>query len=406
MIPLFMLSSSAFAQEFRTDINPALRYYQAFLEASQVSEADRQYLQTNDWRGKTLDKRFGEAVARYHYQFRLLREATHAKVPCDWGVDLSMGPEAVLPALAPAKTAAFTARHRVAWHLQHGRGAEARDDFHAAYYLARQVARDGILISALVQFAIENILLTDLAWNYGKLKPEALQQMVAAIDTCPPRGTIAQTVPSERTAFLEWLLRRTEQIQADFGGDEAAVREELHTVLKNLLNDPESEADFAATVMEKSGGTVPGVRKLVGELAGFYDRMEAVLQLPQSRYDAELKKLLAEVENHPNPIIPKFLMIFGNCRQKEFAIESKVAMVQAALQYKLDGAEGLRRVVDPFSGKPFGFRRFIFEGVDRGFELKSSYQGLGFDQVLIFVETEGPPFMQEGKNAGKAPSSR
>ena len=97
---LFLAGLSVPAEDFRTDINPALRYYQAFLEASQVSEADRQYLATNDWHGRELDQRFGEAVARHHYQFRLLREAAGAKVPCDWGVDLSLGPEAVLPALA------------------------------------------------------------------------------------------------------------------------------------------------------------------------------------------------------------------------------------------------------------------------------------------------------------------
>ena len=38
--------------------------HQAFLEASQMSDAHRQYLMTNERRGKTLDRCFGDAVAQ------------------------------------------------------------------------------------------------------------------------------------------------------------------------------------------------------------------------------------------------------------------------------------------------------------------------------------------------------
>jgi hypothetical protein len=77
-------------------------------------------------------------------------------------------------------------------------------------------------------------------------------------------------------------------------------------------------------------------------------------------------------------------------------------MVRAALEYKLRGEPGLQRVTDPFGQGPFAFRRFVFDGVDRGFELKSAYAARGFQEVLIFVEKDGPPFQVNGKNAGKA----
>src|SRR5437588_11306927 len=79
----------------RTDINPALQYFQAF-NCPDLSQADRDYLYQNDWRGQKLPDRFGEQVARYDNQFRLIRQAAQAPVPCDWGIDMSAGP-ATLP---------------------------------------------------------------------------------------------------------------------------------------------------------------------------------------------------------------------------------------------------------------------------------------------------------------------
>jgi hypothetical protein len=59
--------------------------------------------------------------------------------------------------------------------------------------------------------------------------------------------------------------------------------------------------------------------------------------------------------------------------------------------------------MDPFGKGPFAFRRFVFEGVDRGFELKSAYTGRpAWPSVLIFVEKEGTPFYVDGPHIGEA----
>jgi len=70
----------------------------------------------------------------------------------------------------------------------------------------------------------------------------------------------------------------------------------------------------------------------------------------------------------------------------------------------LHGEPGLQSVTDPCGQGPFAFERFVLEGVDRGFELKSAYEGRGFQEVLIFVEKDGPAFQVTGKNAGLAPA--
>jgi hypothetical protein len=92
---------------------------------------------------------------------------------------------------------------------------------------------------------------------------------------------------------------------------------------------------------------------------------------------------------------------WGKCQTKEFAILTELAMVRAAVEYKLHGEQGLQSVVDPYGRAPFGIERFVFEGVDRGFKLSGAFSGRGFPEVLIFVEKEGAPFMVNGARAGE-----
>ncbi len=125
--------SGARGGEFRTDINPALLYYKAFLAAPDpMSEADRTYLESRKGQEQKLPERFGKIVAGYDMQFQLVRQAAHATVPCDWGNDLTVGPSLPLSYLGRAKAVAQTAQLRAVWALQQGRQADARDDLLAA----------------------------------------------------------------------------------------------------------------------------------------------------------------------------------------------------------------------------------------------------------------------------------
>src|SRR2546426_12425864 len=92
-------------EPFRTDINPALLYYQGFSLRPDLAQSDHDYLFTNEWRGQVLDDRFGKLISSFDNSFKLFNRGRFAQVPCDWGLDLSDGPEALLPGLAKAKNA-------------------------------------------------------------------------------------------------------------------------------------------------------------------------------------------------------------------------------------------------------------------------------------------------------------
>jgi hypothetical protein len=125
------------------------------------------------------------------------------------------------------------------------------------------------------------------------------------------------------------------------------------------------------------------------------------MNLPHGPFEEQMARFMMEVDQHPNPFVPKLFTLFPKCRTKEFAVLIKQAMVRAAVEYKLHGEAGLKTVADPCGQGPFAVRRFIFRGEDRGFELRSTYDGRGHEEVLIFVEKDGTPFVVEGKNAGQ-----
>ncbi|MSU61712.1 MAG: hypothetical protein EXS31_04825 [Pedosphaera sp.] len=385
----------------RTDINPALLYWQAVAVMPDRSAQD--HLFTNEWRGRGLDDEFRKLIVSYDSSFKLLRHSARQKAPCDWGYDISEGPELFLPSLAKAKSFAQAARLRMRWDLEDGRPDDARDDFLAAFVLGRQLSTDGVLISALVQIAIENILASGLAENWFRLSPETLRQIMDGIAAAPARGTIAQCVPTERIAFRDWLTRKIEKLQK-VSNDEHEALKGARKLLTSLASD-EGEGPAspkADQIIEAAGGTTAGLLRQLKELDALYDEAEVLMRASYSQFLPGIRAFNEKVQQHPNKLVQVFFPAFEKCRLKEFAIQVKIAMLRAALAYREKGEAGLSQVVDPLFNEPFQFRRFQLDGVDRGFELTSKMRYMDdWNASLIFIEKDGPAFNLDGKNAGK-----
>lgn len=404
-LPLLILSGaiiSARGEQLRTDINPALRYYQAFLVAPDLEKADRDFLNTNAWGGRQLPERFGELVAEYNDQFRLVGQAAHSTVPCDWGIDLSAGPATLLPYLARAKAVAQTAQLRAMWAFQQGRPADACNDLIAALALGRNLCRDGTLISLLVQIAIENTVFMTVAGNFHQFTPETLKQLIDGLDAAPARRTVAACIPTEKFFFDDWRLRQILELQKDNPGNDAKVMKGIHQLFRNVEDPQQEETDFWKRLTQAAGGTSDGVIKLIHDRERVYEKLAVLLALPYREYENQMKEFSEEVQKSSNPFISESFPGILKSRGKEFAILVKLAMVHAAVEYTLHGEAGLKSVMDPCGKGPFAFQRFLFESVDRGFQLKSAYVGGEFPEVLIFVEKEGTPFRITGPKAGQA----
>jgi hypothetical protein len=401
------MSHAVADQQFRTDINPALQYYQALLVAPDLSQQDRDYLFSQNWRGKMLPDRFGQLLNRYDNQFRLVHQARWATIRCDWGIDMSPGPATLLPHLSRVRGIAQTARLRTMWSLQNGRESDAIEDLLAAFALARSAARDGTLISALVQVAGENAVCTTVAENFYNLSPVALKALREGMDSAPPRGTVSECIPLEKVFFLDWFLGRIADLQRQSPDNDAKVMAGVHEIFTALIDVPgegqtaQDRPDRWKQVLRASDGTSAGVVKLLQDEEPLYARAGRILSLPRAEFESQVKQFVVEIEQSRNPFVSLTFPAIAKCRPKEFAILAELAMVRAAVAYKTNGEAGLRDVRDPFSDGPFQFQRFVFEGVDRGFKLQSAYDGRGFPEALIFVEKPGVLFQVNGPDAGQ-----
>ena len=410
---LILTLPAARGEPFRTDINPALLYYRSFLMPWQpMSDADRDYLTTKQGMEQKLPERFGPVVANYDNQFSLVRQAAHSTVSCDWGLDFSDGPNLMLPHLARAKAVARTAQLRAVWDLQHGRQDNARDDLLAAFVLGRNAANDGLLISALVQFAMEAIDYATIAQNFSEFSPETLKQLVDGFDAAPARHTMAACVPTEEFGFYNWQLNKILELQKTYSNDDAKVMAGFHDCGIVSAFESVGYTNFWPRLIAASGGTSEGILKLLREEKPLFPRVARIMALPQPEYETQAKQILAEIHESQNPFVTGLNLyftgfVFGGgqklqIRPTEFRVQAQLAMVHAAVEYKLHGESGLKSVMDPFGNGPFGFQRFVFKGVDRGFELKSAYAGADAPFVMIFVEKRGPAFQVIGPDAGKA----
>jgi len=397
------------AEPCRTDINPALLYYQAFLLAPKpISDADWDYIGSKTGREQKLPERFGPILASYDNEFKLVREAARQKVPCDWGIDLSHGPGTFLPHLRFVKAVAVASQPRVIWDLQHGDQIGARNDLLAAFVLGRNVAQDGTLIGTLVQQAVEAIEYSTVAGNFGQFSPETLKQLEAGFDAAPAQSTVATAIMTAKLTNPDWLTKKIRKLQQENPGNDAKVMEAIRkdetvqgfAYYDNIENQ---DTNVWPRILIASGGTSEGLLQLIREMEPLYPRLTKILTLPLPEYEDQIQKFDAEIQKSQNPLVA---VLFPNPvqspRRREFRIQAEAAMVRAAIEYKLHGEAGLKSVMDPCGNGPFAFRRFVFEGVDRGFELRSAYAGLKFPCAFIFVEKAGTPFQINGPYIGQA----
>ena len=394
-----VMTTNAPAQDCRTDINPALWYYQAMLLGPREGDTNRDYLLQGEWRGEKLPAKVGEALGCFQAPFRYLRNASHATVACDWGIDLTPGPETLLPHLARCKQLATLEALEATWELQHGNEAAARDDLIGAFALARDSSRDSTVIAALVQFAAQNNVIETVARNFGSLDAATLEQLASGFDAAPPAGTLANAYETgERYCNYEWLGRKIVQWQKESGGDDGKVMAQA----KRLFDEfgGEGGTNQFQAVWKKTRNS-DELLALVRGMEPFYNEAVRIIVLPHGPFEEQAKQFEASLDRADNPLLKAVFPLITKARQKEFRAQALLAMFHAAAAFKAHGEAGFNSVNDPFGQGPFQMNRFIYETRDRGFQLTSAYNGAGYPETLIFVESGELPADVLGPKAGR-----
>jgi hypothetical protein len=215
---------------------------------------------------------------------------------------------------------------------------------------------------------------------------------------------VAEAITKGERTLGTWFVRIVHDAQTQHPGDEAGAMASIRVTMQNLFGAGADgdRIDITDKVLKAAGGTSDGLLKLIADLPPMYDRAAAIMALPPTEYAAQIEAYTNDIQNSSNPLISELFPALNKTRPKEFAVLGKIAMLHAAVEYKLHGDAGFKSVMDPTGNGPFTMERFVFEGVDRGFQVKSSYAGQDWPLRMIFVEKAGTPFLVDGKRAGEA----
>jgi hypothetical protein len=385
------------AQPASNKTNPALLYYQA-ISLDTHGQDIRSYLLESNWAGVKLPEEFGQKIRGYTSEMALFRKAAEQKAPCDWGIDFSKGPDTLLPHYALMKRMAQIANLQVAWALQNpDEGGEdvAVKDILGIFAAGRNIGTDRLVISVLVQDALQAIAASSVAGHYYELSPATMQKLLDGMDQLPPMVSGAEAILMEKKLCGEWLLERLKEVQSNPEAMEALKREIENMGGQNATNG-------AQEIAKAAGGKVENVMEMAKAMMPYYDRLAEIHRMPYPKCEAEIAAFEKEVSSSTNYFAKTLLPALTRFRTKELAIDVKLAMVRAAAQYKVHGKTGFESVKDPCGNGPFKFEPFKFNGEDRGFKLTSAFSPTNSPTTLIFVEKAGPAFRVDGKAAGQA----
>src|SRR5262249_21636086 len=151
-------------------------------------------------------------------------------------------------------------------------------------------------------------------------------------------------------AFRRWLTRKITEFQQG-SVDEAEALQKARTLLKNLVEGPKESPEepgspTADNFIEQAGGTTSGLLHQVAELDALYNEATAVLKLPYEQFVSRIKTFNRTIAGHTNLMVHAFFPNVEKAQLREYAVQSKLAMVQAALAYRQSGEAGFEKVND------------------------------------------------------------
>ncbi len=331
--------------------NAAVLYRQAFALYDALSQEEKGLL--GDWR-TNVD---ASVEAQLCEKLRPILERMHQAATvtnCDWGIEpMTFGTR--FDFLAPARACARAA----AWSAARCRSRDATgatDDVLSALRLGQSVSQVA-LIGCLVDFAIQGLAFSSVAWNLGSFGSADRHRLVAAI-----------TDP----AYEQAPARAIEQ--------EANMVARLGDHLVSLPPDEfqKEMAEFAEWMLPPPKIDQASARQALLEIAELERELGKILAAGSAEeYEAWLRKFdqIQESNSLVELLLPPLEAFVSRVQRAEVAR----AMVVTALGVAETGTEALAAHPDPATGEPF-----IYTETADGFELQSGYQTNGIPLKMQF----------------------
>ena len=344
--------------------NAALAYWQAFVLLPKL-EGKLMAARDEALKGGPVDAELAKMVDAQDGAFDQFHRGAKMS-ECVWGLDVEAGVEMQLPHLSRAREMAKFAclRARIRW--EQDRPSDAVDDVTATMAMARDCGRDGLVISLLVQYAIEEMAIQVASRQLTSLPADDLATLSRRLDALRESKTMGDAMRTEKALLLEWFIRQMSKPEG---------KQKIFELIQGS-----NDANIAAAVQKYSDEEL--IAGLV-ELRPIYDRFTRIMSsLSPDELDDTVMKLKTEFDLSPagEGFADVLLPAIGSIRRAEVSHQTRLVMLKAAIAVVQDGKTALARNDLQHGSGPFSYTK-----LEGGFELRSSVVGRDGKPLTLVV---------------------
>jgi hypothetical protein len=295
----------------------------------------------------------------------------------------------LLPHLQKARELSRAALLRARLRFAAGETDAAVEDVVAVLKMARDGGRSPLLISLLVDIAIEKMATEVLAANLPRLQPEQLDQLAVSLKQLPPTATFADCVRLEARLFGGWLERRVETEAARLA-DPKAGGKLIATIQSEGIFGHDGKPDASDPEGQRQREmfeslTVAEVRESLCRLRADYEEMTKIASLSPAEQAKEWPKFeagLAEArklgkrEDLLRMFSVAFLPAVSKVYDREEQLHVRRSLLELAVQVQGHGPDLLK------SAQAYGSGKVEYRKTDFGFQLHYQFTSPDKTDVL------------------------
>jgi len=365
--------------------NAALQYWQAFAAvpgpkgSGQLTEDERNRLA--EWETAPLDETTRTALMKHADALAYLHRG--AAVPyCLWGSQLDLPRDGIgtrCPQGARAHDLRYAALLRARYRFANGQSRRAVDDLFALLHFARHLDVGSSLVGVLAGYAIERDVIRVLAAHMWVLAADAdlLTATKMRWTKLPPARPMVDALREERDGFLGMIRHHAGLDPKNQPDDEIGTVIGFIPTLGFLLGTetfPQSVATLCGTVERHC-------ERLILATAVSPEKIAAA----ENAFCANWDKDTADDDRIAAVLAKALLPAAGKLRRTEAEMQTRRAMLRAALAVADGGGEKLKANPDPFGDTPFETRP-----VEGGYEMTSALGKVLEKPLVLVVRTATP----------------
>lgn len=220
----------------------------------------------------------------------------------------------------------------------------AMDDITTAIAAARHLSLDGSLASALIAYKLEDEIVGILARNLHLLSPTQLQELRTRLNALPSGWNLGKALEAEK------LDRNDLGLMADG----AKSRDDLIERILKMATALGGNRSLVSEMVDGCGGSVSGYLNCIEQQRSFYASCASRFSLSPEQFEKEFKSEFDPLSK-ANPVIRLMTPSLPRFRWRESYMQTRRALLRAAIAVQLDGTAALKQYLDPYNGQPFSY---------------------------------------------------